>query len=390
MQSQCTNVTVQRLVRCCVAVFAATATQVLPSADGAEPPSLEHIKARMSEQREKIGSLYIRTETETSSPMSLEELRRLPGFERHSHFRRTENQFAFKGQKRFSHTKFARASLDPLPVPEPRPDETPMEKTLREYWADQEKTHKERKAQMPSQPRLAAQDEMKGFNGRAFWNRLITDLKHPDGRVEKTNPAVRLWPPSRIARLMSPPLYLRRIGMAVTAPDIGDESPEFQRRSRTHLLPDLLEFGQYTVQDGIETVDGAKCVVLNGKFETSFTLRHVTEKYVTRDSLWIDMEHGMALRKREQTKSPDRTGALRRVVNTNFEELAPGVWLPRNSELRVIAPADDPNFPEAHRGKPILTTRVTLIKGLVNDVPDRVFEPYIKPGDTVSDNRGGE
>jgi hypothetical protein len=35
-------------------------------------------------QREKIQSLYIETETETACPITLEDLRKLPGFEQRS------------------------------------------------------------------------------------------------------------------------------------------------------------------------------------------------------------------------------------------------------------------------------------------------------------------
>jgi hypothetical protein len=105
------------------------------------------------------------------------------------------------------------------------------------------------------------------------------------------------------------------------------------------------------------------------------------------DKLWLDLDRGLALRKREHKTSPGPKTAYRR-VNSSFEEVAPGVWLPKESELQTVAPSDDPDFPEQYRGKPVVSSRTKVTKWVVNEVPDDLFDPLVKPGDQVLDERG--
>jgi len=367
------------------AVLATAGILGVSLASAAEPPSLDEIKTRLKQQREKIESLYIETEIETTSPLSLEELRKLPGFERHSWVPNAKEQFAFKHGKRYSrHQRFGIRSA-PLRVPKLYADATPIEKALRDFWLEQEKSREAREASLPPGPRpeTIGHDQMEGLTSRAYWVRTISENRHSDGRVEKTQPSVSLWPPRpRYLGIR----YLRYIGLAIPGLQIPGETPRSQQDFR-NLLPELLERGPYSVQDEFEEVDGVRCVVLEGTVERTSTVRDATQKYTTRDKLWLDPERRLALRKREQRTSPDRTKSLRRTVNSNFEEVAPGIWLPRDSQHQTVAPSDNPDFPEAYRGKAILSTRVKLTKCIVNQVPDKVFEPYIKPGDVVSDGR---
>lgn len=213
------------------------------------------------------------------------------------------------------------------------------------------------------------------------------ERKHPDGRLKKDQPTVDLHvPPRDPMPFITPPTYLLDTYVPIALPDAQNRFTAF-RGFRSSLLPDLLERGSYGVQDAIEEVDGAKCVVLRGTFEFTLSLRNVTEKHTTHEKLWLDPDRDLALRKCERTGSPGPK-LLYRTVNSNFEEVAPGVWLPKETLSQTIAPSDDPGYPEEYCGKPVLSRRVELVKWIVNKVPDEVFEPYIKPGDHVNDYRG--
>jgi hypothetical protein len=77
------------------------------------------------------------------------------------------------------------------------------------------------------------------------------------------------------------------------------------------------------------------------------------------------------------------------VVNSHFEQVEPGVWLPQEIELQSIAPTEGGDYPEQYRGKLVLSTRIKVTKRLVNRVSEDVFAPFVKPGDFVWDMRKG-
>jgi hypothetical protein len=74
---------------------------------------------------------------------------------------------------------------------------------------------------------------------------------------------------------------------------------------------------------------------------------------------------------------------LIRVVNREFVEVLPGLWLPRQSLTEHWAP---PEAPEEHRGSPVLACRMSLLLWVVNQVPDELFDvaltrPAASPGE---------
>ena len=369
----------------CVAVMMIVAGA--RSVVAADVPSLEEIKAHWRQQRDRLQSLYVETVEETTSPLPPKDLQQLPGYARCRDLEEIKVDFAFKGEKRYLRTQMPGVASEPPPIPPLRPNATPLEKAFHESWLENEK-EREKRGAFRSRPELREirRDDMLGHNGRTFWNRYIHEVAHPDGRVEKKPPFVVMWHPTRVSRKISPPTYLRHIALAIAGPDIDAEDSKFQDNCRRHLLPDLLDRWTYSRSDELEQVDGASCVILHRTSENTVTFRDVTEKFTKRDTLWLDLDRGLALRKREQIITPlPRT--LCRVTNSEFEEVVPGVWLPKQSVLHEIAPAGDEDFPEEYHGKPILSTRVRVTKLVVNQVPDEVFEPYIKPGEEVVDNR---
>jgi hypothetical protein len=352
-------------------------------------PSLDQIKARLKQQRERIQSLYAETKTETTSPPGLDRLRQLPGFEMSISFPTTEAHFAFKGEKRYLRVLRPALTYDTRPAMKLPPNATPFDKAMHKQRIETQTRAKAFGPQPQGLMALPAQDETKACNGTTCWfRRPGMERKLPDGKAEKSPTLVSLYPPEQFSRLVTGPAgYLTAIGLALGAPTAASRRSGSEKPPDFNLLPDVLERGRYKVQDAIERVDAANCVVLSGTVERTASVGDITQKFTMEDKLWLDLDRGLALRKREHKTSPGPKTAYRR-VNSSFEEVAPGVWLPKESELQTVAPSDDPDFPEQYRGKPVVSSRTKVTKWVVNEVPDDLFDPLVKPGDQVLDERG--
>jgi len=93
----------------------------------------------------------------------------------------------------------------------------------------------------------------------------------------------------------------------------------------------------------------------------------VGEREVTADKLWLDLDHGMALRKREFA---EKGHLVRRISTANLKEILPGYWLPFECTDELLAPAD---APKEHHGKPAVVVRHKVRTCNVNDVKDGFF-----------------
>ncbi len=312
----------------------------------ADVPSLEQIKAGLKSRHEKIRSLYVETVGETTSPFGPEELGRLRDHYRFWVGRKVQYHYAFREEKRYSREK--------------RTND-------RGSW-----------------------DKMWAYNGTSVWTREDGgQTVHPDGSVEKKRPIVSISSPTGGARFIYPNEWLAvHLGAAIAGPDL----------SAKDSMQDVFYCGSpppparrtLTVSDQIDELDGAKCAVVTGTIENTYTRDNETHKLVRRVRFWLDIERDLALRKWEETSASgnEYPKRLHRVVNSRFKEVEPGLWLPQETEIQRIAPADEEAYPEQFRGSVILSTRVRVTQCVVNRVPDDVFDPYIKPGDRVLDSRG--
>ncbi|MHC4401847.1 MAG: linear amide C-N hydrolase, partial [Planctomycetota bacterium] len=308
------------------------------SATAADVPSLEEIKAGLKRRHEKIRSLYVETVGETTSPFGPEELGRLRSHYKHWVGRKVEYHYAFQGEKRYSREK----------------------KTM---WA---------------------------YNGTSVWTRRDDgETVHPDGSVEKERRIVIISSPTRNIRFIYPNEWFAiHLGAAIAGPEL----------SAKDSMQDVFYYGSpppparrtLTVSGQIDEVDGAKCAVVTGTIENTYTRDNETHKRVRYVKFWLDIERDLALRKWEETSAPGKEypKRLHRIVNSRFNEVEPGLWLPQELEVQRIAPAGEEEYPEQFRGKTILSNRIQVTKWIVNQVPDDVFDPYIKPGDDVRDSRG--
>jgi hypothetical protein len=295
-------------------------------ADADERATLDQIKVHLKAQREKIKSLYIEEVSERKISVEPEVLESLLGDSAPWFASSEENHFAYKEDKRY------RRRIRPQEAVLIRP-----EPSLGKDTGDT--------------VRIRRPDMIHAYDGRTYWSRTSDSGQVAFETGRKTG--------------LSPPLYMKRIGLHIPEPYLKDKGVEFQPIS---LLPELFEKWTYTVSDDLDKVDGATCVVLEG----AFVWRHVGDESMTiADRLWLDVEHGFALRQRER-----QIGAVSyRVVNSDFREILPGLWFPGKSASLGFRGND--------RTSPFSETQLKLTRIVVNEVTDDLFE--VKTGDHVVD-----
>lgn len=340
-------------------------------ADAVDVPGLEEIETGLRQRRDKIQSLYVETTSETSSPLTLEEFRRLPdvsSFYWLPSSPKVEYHYAFKGAKRYSrkirHNDPGGPSL--------------------------------KASTSGARPEVSFEDQMRASNGTTLWARRFVKTVHPDGHVDEQGPTVNLTRPGTTMPFLYPPEYrAMNLGVAIAGPDLVAEDLIFEDLFY-YDYPNLRELWDFEVSDQIEEVGDAPCAALSGTIEMTYTsgtlpdssgalperrrTRHVT--------FWLDLKRGLALRRWEESDMPGKK-PLCRVVSSRFEEAEPGLWLPQQVELQRIAPTEHEEYSEQHRGRLVLSTRIEITKRIVNRVPDDVFDPFIKAGDSVVDLRVG-
>jgi len=358
-----------------VAMIGVTVSSI---AGAAEIPSLDEIKSQFQQQREKIDSLYVEVKREEKPCVDIDVLLTLPGFTNKVRLMNDEVHFAFKGEKRYHRTVRPGDTKRLRPVGEP-PKLPPNPSRLdREMYKQQVKSHEAMKQSQAKAERRGLKithsgdpvpDEIRAFNGRTYWTRTA----RKEGKVQ-----IRISRPRDSMHWFQPTLYLRSVGLAILDPAEKEEAAlESQRMA---LLPDLFERWSYSVSGDTEKVDGAECLVLTGKPQLTITVGEVTQTMDYDDRLWLDPGHGLAIRRRDIRMQ----GRFVRTVNSDFYEVLPGFWLPKNIESQTPAP---PGAPEEFEGRPVMIMTLTLAKCVVNEVPDDLFDMVTKPGDDVIDFR---
>lgn len=329
--------TLRRHDLCGLIVFMMVAASGASPAGAAEPPGIEEIKARLGRQRDKIESLYVRVRREitlSADPGAISaESWRLPLPE---HLGTDEVLFAFKGRRRYRRL----LGLDCKPF---------------------EPAGGLRKGR-PAIP--ATFDVARAYNG--------TILRAREKGLTSPRFEYRSLPLEKASGSFPPPQYLLNVGLAMPDPTGKDEA--YRNLQQMHLLPELLELWPYNVSAKLEDVDGAACVVLQGATHQRLPGGEGADKKDVSDKLWLDFEHGLAVRKRETRVD----GQLVRVVNSDFEEVIPGLWLPKQSQTQTHGP---PEAPEQLRERPVLTCNITLCFWLANQVADELFDLALRRPD---------
>ena len=172
--------------------------------------------------------------------------------------------------------------------------------------------------------------------------------------------------PKEEGRDSFPPIpYLMNVGLAVPDPTASGEA--FHNLQRLYLLAECIEHWPYALEEAIQHVEGNPCSVLEGRIECLVPGIGAPVRTIISDKVWLDRAHGLALRKRETRIA----GQLVRVLNSDFEEVVPHVWLPKRTRSDTFPPAD---APIQYHDQPMFTEEAVLCLWVVNKVPDKLFE----------------
>ena len=118
--------------------------------------------------------------------------------------------------------------------------------------------------------------------------------------------------------------------------------------------------------DGTERVDDAECLVVEGKQ----AVRGADREFLRVDRFWFDPARGLALLRREVRYD----GVLyERRSCSRLEEVAPGIWLPKEAIWERCGPAW---AAAEYRDKPAFAYLITATQIRVNDAAnDKLFAP---------------
>jgi hypothetical protein len=186
----------------------------------------------------------------------------------------------------------------------------------------------------------------------AFDGRVGTNLTKNDGNI-LPDPVGVYWLDT----------YLQQLGFPYREKDVkaAAEAPE-----DLFWLPNNFAKQKYAVLDRQEAVEGGWCHVVSAPGA---------------DTLWIDVAHGFALRKRELHWSPGKPLRVR-ILNSAFREAEPALWLPWTSAQEYFGHLDEPEA----LGKIIMSQQTTVKKLEVNKpLPDDFFELQFPVGAYVKD-----
>ncbi len=337
------------------------------AAHAAEPSQLEEIQSSLQDQQNRIRSLHIRVGQKTSVLIDPDVLL---GWHHHvppPEYRGTDEAlFAFKTNRRYRRVvAFERTPVkapDYLPTALGKPsDQTP--KWLLPLVG---------KRNVDPVDNAAACNQETFFRRQHGFNALNNEYQYHAVRLDETHDAL-------------PPLpYLVNVGLAVPDPTARDEAQ--QNLHGLGLLTQALQRWPYAVSEEMDRIEGKPCTVLETEIECLLPGDDHPRRKNVQDKLWLDPAHGLAIRKRETRVA----GQLRRVINSDFTQILPGLWLPRRSRTEVFPP---PSAPKQFHDRPAWIREMTLRFWVVNQVPDDLFsaalaEPEpLPPGSPRSGSR---
>jgi RNA polymerase sigma factor (sigma-70 family) len=315
------------------------------SATSGRSLTLERIKSNLKEQRDNVQSLYVEYKVEVKAFVEVE---LLPRWGLLDYPVEEEQHVGVKGSKRYFRiiqTKPLKLIADFDKVDPKAPEEV---QKIQKQRMDDRKKARENNAQIDDT--LPPKDRTTAYDGKTAWKQDGQD-KH-------------VFPAGVAARIFSGrQIYLTNIGLRY--PDPTNKDKAFQAYWSRYLLPEGLDALPYRVLPGAEKLEGADCVVLEAKKSGEDNAELV-------DKVWLDLDRGLALRRRDTFYN----GLLHeRRLNSEFEEVIPGTWLPKQSQWQRAAPQ---YASKEYHNKIAYEYRITVLKWSANDVKDALFE--IPPG----------
>ncbi|MDR3619812.1 MAG: hypothetical protein P4L85_10725 [Paludisphaera borealis] len=353
--------------------------------NGAESEEARAVKDAFRRNVEKIKSLDVSYQLDTTTELTSEQLRSMPEYRNKMFLPKDEWRQAFLGEKRY------RRQIQPEEVkllveldeyglfapPEAGPNDPPAirenQKKLREGY---DRTIAELKANqargIPVQKRKAKdvlaleKDVTFGFNGKTIWRRKPTDPKRDEYMI---------WPTKSPADWFQGTGYLAAVGLHVPDPT---GRPEVRKAQGMFQLSELINHGDYDLEPKTEVIDGSTCVILAGSLNSLLQPGFIVGKLT--DRIWLDRDHGFVLRKREMA-TDGKVGW--RFTTTDLKEVEPGIWLPLATRGEEF-PKDAPDL----GGKPTMVETLKVKNLSVNHVADSLFDMTPQQGDRIDDLRG--
>ncbi len=207
----------------------------------------------------------------------------------------------------------------------------------------------------------------RAFNGHTLWMRRPRSEKVIDYQI---------WPASSEANWFQPSAYQTAAGLFVPDPTANSMARKVQAMFQ---MAEWVKEHSYELEEKTDVIDGSTCVVLKGSLNSILQPAMFVGNLT--DRIWLDRDHGLALRRREFS----RNGQVQmRWENSELREVEPGVWLP--TLCRHHAFADD--APPEWKGKPVMTEEVRVQKIEINRVTDDLFDMTPQKGDHIEDLRG--
>ncbi len=356
------------------------------TARGADTPEALEIKARLLRQAQRIESLDVSFKLEAKTPLKPEQLLALAEYHNQLFLPKDEWRIAFKGNRRYSRqiqpermNLLRPAGEYGVTPPQPVNPKAPawVQKNQKAMIDEYERSVANMKAleargtKMPRRdPEIRIfmdRDVTRAFNGHTLWMRRRRSEKVIEYQV---------WPASSEANWFQPSAYQSAAGLFVPDPTANAMAGKVQAMFR---VAEWVKEHSYGLEQKTDVVDGSTCVVLAGSLNSilqpSLFVGQLT------DRIWLDRDHGLALRRREFA----RDGRVyMRWENSELREVEPGIWLP--ARCRHDSFSDD--APSEWKGKPVMTEEIRVEKIEINHVPDDLFDMTPQKGDEVEDLRG--
>jgi S1-C subfamily serine protease len=311
---------------------------------------VEEIKRRLKERGARFRSLLVDYETREEALLDplLVMSWGLPLQRDH----RERHRFAFSGQRRlFEQTKSAMmASAVPAHLVAPAPEAPPdVARRIREARRLEESNRVANGvAQLYLVNRRDAQTSRAVFDGKDSWQQPFAGAA-----ARRVNRSI----------FFAKPVYLEGLGLRPVNPNAPAEGRKMQER--LWFPGNFAAYEKCAVRPQAEGVDGAACVVVDAEYSATEGQKTVRLKEV----LWLDPALGYAPRRWETHAD----GVLRlRRTNADFEEFAPGCWLPWQASVEHGAPAW---VPAAYRNRPTDRVAIRLRRAVVNEVKEEWFRP---------------
>jgi hypothetical protein len=330
-----------------------------PDAPDAVPQAamnLEQFKSKLKEQRGKIESLYVEYEITSKILVDDPKLALRWGLIAVENYKRIDHH-AFKGSKRYQQM-ITPELAKPIGAPEVDP-EAPKEV---QEW--QRKRAEEFKGDVNAV--TPPMDQTWAYDGKTLWNRQKVGEQLKGAAADDVYNLFDIkvfWDRGGMTFQSE---YLSNVGLHV--PDLSLSPDTRQKRGFQFiaLFPEDLDKAPYRVLEKTEKVEGAECLVVEAKGNEIGTWKARVKGEEVADKLWFDLEHGLALRKREFSSAGVLT---ERKINGKLKEVTPGVWLPQESRWQRMAPP----WAKAYRDRPALEYVMTVRQFSVNDVKDSFF-----------------